>query len=152
MVNDSVGNKSPEDASCQRACGGSFFALDNEHFILAYKSRGEERSGRQETDERHLPGTCFCTWESPTLVSQTVQVTPRGGGMGACWKATHWLPHYYLQCHLSQKALIILWGEKKTPHVLQADGRGFNSRCATSSLRKLENSTSLTLSFVLFCF
>lgn len=62
VVNDSVRNKSPEDASCQRACGGSFFALHNEHFILAYKSGGEERSGKQERDERHLPGTCFCIW------------------------------------------------------------------------------------------
>lgn len=26
--------KSSEDASCQRACGSSFFALHNEHFIL----------------------------------------------------------------------------------------------------------------------
>lgn len=29
-----VRDKSSEDASCQRACGGSFFALHNEHFIL----------------------------------------------------------------------------------------------------------------------
>lgn len=33
-------------------------------------------------DERHLLGTCFCTWEAPTLVSQSVQVTPQGGGGG----------------------------------------------------------------------
>ena len=50
MVNDDVRNKSPEDASCQRACGGSFFALHNEQLILACTFGGEEITGREEMD------------------------------------------------------------------------------------------------------
>lgn len=66
MVNDDVRNKSPEDASCQRACGGSFFALHNEQLILACTFGGEEITGREEMDESCLPGKCFWA-ESPTL-------------------------------------------------------------------------------------
>lgn len=60
-----------------------FFALHNEHCILAYKSGGEKDQVRRGPGESHLPGTGFCTGrESLTLVSQAVQVTLRVGAGG----------------------------------------------------------------------
>lgn len=59
VVNDGVRNKSSEDASCWRACGGSFFfffSLHNEQLILAWRFGKGEITGRKETDESCLPG------------------------------------------------------------------------------------------------
>lgn len=68
VVNDDgVRNKSPEDVSCWKACGGSFSALHNEQFILACRFGGEEITGREETDESCLLGKCFWARRVPPL-------------------------------------------------------------------------------------
>lgn len=69
VVNDGVRNKSSEDASCWRACGGSFFffSLHNEQLILAWRFGKGEITGRRETDESCLPGKCSWAWRVPPL-------------------------------------------------------------------------------------
>lgn len=122
VVNDSVRNNSPEDAACQRACGSSFYALHNEHLILACKFGGQERTGREEVDGRHLPGKCFCT--SPILVS----LASPGDSQ---WRQLSAFPVTIYRVTFLRERLS--YGRKK-PYALQPDRLEFHSRCATSQL------------------
>ena len=84
VVNDGVRNKSSEDASCWRACGGSFFFFfprHNEQLILAWRFGKGEITDRKETDESCLPGKCSWARRVPPL-SPSQSRGLKVGGLG----------------------------------------------------------------------